>query len=489
MIYRIKEKLEMPLYVQPLFVIREAGKAMGVASTSIKTKEEILSDMRKIQMGMMEPLPEELREPKSPYNIDVSSILEVAPLDENGKPIMFVEKDGDYSEDPKDPGVGPIVFMDSGIDLITVEGVLEQHGNGFGFIRTNNFGNSPNDVYISKIDILRYNLRSGDKVKATALVPLTKEAPAVKEVLEVNGLQPRAFLARDDFDELVATYPNERIKLENENDGNDCAMRIIDLFSPIGKGQRGLIVAPPKAGKTTLIKNIAKAIEANNKDIRLLVLLIDERPEEVTDIMRCINAEVIHSNFDECSEHHIRAAECVFNRAKRLVEGRLDVVILMDSITKLVRAYNNVVESSGKTLSGGLDPTAMSAPKRFFGSARNIEDGGSLTVISTALIDTGSRLDDIVYEEFKGTGNMEIVLSRELSERRIFPAIDIRKSGTRREEMLLSNEELDLTYKLRKFLSKKCDDTETLIEMMKKTKNNKELEEKIDSWLQVYENN
>ncbi|MBQ7642916.1 MAG: transcription termination factor Rho, partial [Clostridia bacterium] len=299
-------------------------------------------------------------------------------------------------------------------------------------------------------------------------------------------LDPALFLKRTNFDDLIPYYPTKRLKLENATNADDVAIRCIDLFAPIGKGQRGLIVAPPKAGKTTLLKKIAQAIESNYPDVKLIILLIDERPEEVTDIKRSVKGEVVFSTFDENAEHHIRAAELVINRAKRLVEVGQDVVILMDSITRLARAYNNTIDSSGKTLSGGLDPAALNGPKRFFGAARNIDDGGSLTVLSTALIETGSRLDDVIYEEFKGTGNMEIHLSRELSEKRIFPAIDLYKSGTRKDELLLSEKELATVYKLRKILSERSDATDTLIEMMKKSKNNDDLISKIDVWMQLY---
>ena len=268
------------------------------------------------------------------------------------------------------------------------------------------------------------------------------------------------------------------------------AIRLIDMFSPLGKGQRGLIVAPPKTGKTTLLRMIAQSIERNYQDIKLIVLLIDERPEEVTDIKRSINGEVVFSTFDESAEHHIRAAELVINRAKRLVEVGKDVVILMDSITRLARAYNACIESSGKTLSGGLDPVALQGPKRFFGAARNIENGGSLTILSTALIDTGSRMDDVIYEEFKGTGNMEIHLSRELSEKRVFPAIDIFKSGTRKEEYLLDDKELSTAYKLRKVLSdRQHDATDVLLDMMKKTFDNQDLTVKVDEWIKIMSGN
>ena len=372
-------------------------------------------------------------------------------------------------------------------DSIVVEGVLEQHMSGYGFLRVNNYENSKNDAYVSIQNIKRFNLRRGDKVKAVVKVIRDGDSAALQDVVAINDLDPKLFLKRNNFDDLIPYYPTERIKLERDDREDDIAIRCIDLFSPIGMGQRGLIVAPPKTGKTTLLKKIAQSIEKNYPGIKLIVLLIDERPEEVTDIKRSVKGEVVFSTFDECAEHHIRAAELVVNRAKRLVEVGQHVVILMDSITRLARAYNNTIESSGKTLSGGLDPTAMYGPKRFFGSARNIEGGGSLTILSTALVDTGSRMDDVIYEEFKGTGNMEIHLSRELSERRIFPAIDLYKSGTRREELLLNEKELSTVYKLRQVLSERDDATDTLIEMMNKTKNNDDLSLKIDVWMKLYQ--
>ena len=372
---------------------------------------------------------------------------------------------------------------------ITVEGVLEVHTNGYGFLRVNNYENSREDAYVSTINIKKYNLRRGDRVKAICTPPKETEAAALKQILSINDLDPALFLKRTNFDDLIPYYPTERLKLENAANSDDVAIRCIDLFAPLGKGQRGLIVAPPKTGKTTLLKKIAQAIESNDPDVKLIILLIDERPEEVTDIKRSVHGEVVFSTFDESAEHHIRAAELVINRAKRLVEVGQDVVILMDSITRLARAYNNTIESSGKTLSGGLDPTALTGPKRFFGAARNIEDGGSLTVLSTALIDTGSRMDDVIYEEFKGTGNMEIHLSRELSEKRIFPAIDLYKSGTRKEELLLSEKELSTVFKLRKILAERNDATDSLIEMMKKTKNNDDLIAKVDAWISLYKKN
>ena len=321
-------------------------------------------------------------------------------------------------------------------------------------------------------------------IKGISRKPTEEEKfPALIFVGEVNGQSPENAYKRKNFDDLIPIFPNERLRLETVS--NEYAMRIIDLVSPIGKGQRGMIVAPPKVGKTTLLKKIANSITTNNPEVELIVLLIDERPEEVTDMKRSINGEVIYSTFDELPEHHVKVAEMVLERAKRLTEQNKDVVILLDSITRLARAYNLVVPASGRTLSGGLDPSSLHKPKRFFGAARNIENGGSLTILATALIETGSRMDDVIFEEFKGTGNMEVHLDRKLSEKRIFPAIDINKSGTRREDLLLSKEEQEAVYTLRKALSNlnTADVTEQVINLMLSTKNNQEFIEKIKNIL------
>ena len=368
-----------------------------------------------------------------------------------------------------------------------VEGILEVLPDGYGFLRGENYLSTPKDVYISPVQIRRFRLDKGDKIKGIARQPKEGEKfPALIYVGEVNGEAPEKAYKRKKFDDLVPIYPEERIKLETVS--NEYAMRIIDLISPIGKGQRGMIVAPPKVGKTTLLKKIANSISINNPEVELIVLLIDERPEEVTDMKRSIKGDVIYSTFDELPEHHVKVAEMVLERAKRLVEQEKDVVILLDSITRLARAYNLVVPSSGKTLSGGFDPSALHKPKKFFGAARNIEFGGSLTILATALIETGSRMDDVIFEEFKGTGNMEIHLDRALSEKRIFPAINISKSGTRREEKLLSKEELDTVFALRKVMSSSstADVTEQLIDEMIKTKNNEEFIKKMQVFLENY---
>ena len=367
-----------------------------------------------------------------------------------------------------------------------VEGVLEVLPDGYGFLRGDNYLSTSEDVYISPVQIRRFRLDKGDKVKGIARLPKEGEKfPALIYVGEVNGEAPEMAYKRKKFDDLTPIHPNERIHLETTP--TEYAMRIIDLMSPIGKGQRGMIVAPPKVGKTTLLKKIANSISINNPEIELIVLLIDERPEEVTDMRRSIKGDVIYSTFDELPEHHVKVAEMVLERAKRLTEQNKDVVILLDSITRLARAYNLVIPSSGRTLSGGLDPSALHKPKKFFGAARNIENGGSLTILATALIETGSRMDDVIFEEFKGTGNMEVHLDRGLSEKRIFPAIDINKSGTRREELLLTPKELEVVFALRKAMSTKsvADVTEQLIEEMMATKNNEEFLDKISEFLKL----
>ena len=361
-----------------------------------------------------------------------------------------------------------------------VEGILEVLPDGYGFLRGENYLPTPKDVYISPVQIKRFRLDTGDIVKGIKRTPKEGEKfPALIYVGEVNGEHPEKAMKRRSFDDLTPIYPNKRIKLETTP--NEYTMRLMDLLSPIGKGQRGMIVAPPKAGKTTILKKIANSITSNNPDIELIVLLIDERPEEVTDMKRSIKGDVIYSTFDELPEHHVKVAEMVLERAKRLTEQHKDVVILLDSITRLARAYNLVIPSSGRTLSGGLDPSALHKPKRFFGAARNTEDAGSLTILATALVDTGSRMDDVIFEEFKGTGNMEVHLDRKLSEKRIFPAIDINKSGTRREDLLLSKEELETVFALRKAMANMSvqEMTEQLIDQIIATKSNEEFIERM----------
>ena len=365
--------------------------------------------------------------------------------------------------------------LDSGI---TANGILEVLPDGYGFIRCANYLPGENDVYVSPSQIRRFNLKTGDIITGNTRVKTQQEKfSALLYLKSINGFHPSEATKRLNFEDMTPIFPNKRMRMERTTKGT--AMRIVDLISPIGKGQRGMIVSPPKAGKTTLLKDVAKSILQNNPDMHLIILLIDERPEEVTDIKEAIcgsNVEVIYSTFDELPEHHKRVSEMVMERAKRLVEHRKEVTILLDSITRLARAYNLTVPPSGRTLSGGLDPAALHMPKRFFGAARNMREGGSLTILATALVDTGSKMDDVVYEEFKGTGNMELVLDRKLSERRVFPAIDIPKSGTRREDLLLDPEEQEAVYIMRKALNgmKSDDAVENILNMFVRTRNNQE---------------
>jgi len=365
--------------------------------------------------------------------------------------------------------------LDSGI---TACGILEVMPDGFGFIRSANYLPGENDVYVAPSQIRRFNMKTGDIVSGNTRIKTQAEKfSALLYVKSINGYSPEEASRRGNFEDMTPIFPDERIQLETP--GCSVAMRIMDLMSPVGKGQRGMIVSPPKAGKTTLLKEVAKSVKKNNPDIHLIILLIDERPEEVTDIREAIegpNVEVIYSTFDELPEHHKRVSEMVMERAKRLVEHKKDVMILLDSITRLTRAYNLTVPPSGRTLSGGLDPAALHMPKKFFGAARNMREGGSLTILATALVDTGSKMDDVVYEEFKGTGNMEMVLDRKLSEKRVFPAIDIPKSGTRREDLLLNKEELESINTIRKaFNGMKAEEAvDKVIDMFSRTRTNDE---------------
>lgn len=357
-----------------------------------------------------------------------------------------------------------------------VEGILEIAEDGFGFLRFDNFLTSSKDIYVSPSQIRRFGLRTGDKIYGVTRKPHANERfGALLYVKAVNGMDPVLSKKRPYFDNLTPIFPNEKLVLETSS--IDLSTRIMDLVAPIGRGQRGLIVAQPKAGKTVLLKKIANAIEDKYPEIELIVLLVDERPEEVTDMKRSLHrSEVIYSTFDEQSAHHVKVSQMVIERAKRLAEGGKDVVILLDSITRLARAYNMEVPSSGRTLSGGLDPGALHPPKKFFGTARNLEEGGSVTILATALVDTGSRMDDMIYEEFKGTGNMELHLDRQMSERRIFPAIDLNKSGTRREDLLLTKEEYAVMFMLRREMSSgnPMEVTETIIDNLSSTKSNKD---------------
>ncbi len=369
-------------------------------------------------------------------------------------------------------------------------GILEVLPEGYGFLRSENYLPGNKDVYVSMAQIRKFNLKTGDKVKGkTRPAKDAEKLNALLYIEQVNDDTVEKCLTRKPFEDLTPIHPDKRLTLERPDVAKDLAIRLIDLISPIGKGQRGLVVSPPKAGKTIMLKKIANSITANHPDVNLIVLLIDERPEEVTDMQRSTKGEVVYSTFDERPENHTRVSEMVIERAKRLVEQGKDVVVLLDSITRLARAYNLIIPPTGRTLSGGLDPGSLYKPKRFFGAARNIEFGGSLTIIATALVDTGSRMDEIIYEEFKGTGNMEIHLDRKLSERRIFPAIDLHKSSTRREELLLSKNELEGIWAIRKVMAggNTSEITEQLIGMLAKTLSNAAFLEKLRSWLNVWD--
>lgn len=452
-----------------LQTIREIGRQLGVkAPTAVKSKQKLIQDIIDVQSGKVLPVPESKRGAPPKMRPDLSR--------------FYRDEDNFYygfDETHKSKG---LTFNDSSI---IVEGILEIHKEGYGFLRAKNFTGGKEDAFVPAQVIKRFSLRRGDKVKGVAKPNPDKDAPMLKEVTRINDLEPDPTYERPDFEKFVACYPQTRLTLA---DGNQkTSNRIIDLFAPIGMGQRSLIVAPPKTGKTTLIKEIASAIERNFYMTQVFVLLVDERPEEVTELRRALRSDVIYSTFDEGEERHVRVTELVFNRAKRMAEQGYNVVILMDSLTRLARAYNTVGESSGKTLSGGVDPFALQGAKRIFGSARNLEEGGSLTIISTALVETESRMDEVIFEEFKGRGNMEIRLSRDLAEKRVFPAIDVNKSGTRKEELLLSEQELEASRKLRRFLANRKDATEILIEMMERTKDNAELIEKVDQFIEEYQ--
>lgn len=395
--------------------------------------------------------------------------------------LMLKKDEQDKAEEAKEEvksektGVIDIEELDSGI---TAQGILEVLPDGYGFIRSDNYLPGENDVYVSPSQIRRFNLKTGDILTGNTRIKTQSEKfSALLYLTTVNGMRPAEAARRTNFEDMTPIFPNERLRLEHPK--SSTAMRIVDLLSPIGKGQRGMIVSPPKAGKTTLIKEVALSVLRNNPEMHILILLIDERPEEVTDIREAItgkNVEVIYSTFDELPEHHRRVSEMVIERAKRLVEHKKDVMILLDSITRLARAYNLTVPPSGRTLSGGLDPAALYMPKRIFGAARNMREGGSLTILASALVDTGSKMDDVIYEEFKGTGNMELVLDRKLQEKRVFPAIDILKSGTRREDLLLSAEEQEAVYSLRRALNgmKSEEAVDNILNMFSRTKNNEE---------------
>ena len=439
----MKEKYES----LPLATLKDLAKARGLKGISTMKKAELIERM--------------LEEDEKVKNNAKETVKEL-------------------SANTGDKEVHDIDKLDSGI---TVRGILEVMQDGYGFIRSANYLPGDNDVYVSPSQIRRFNLKTGDILEGNTRIKTQQEKfSALLYLSKVNNIDPMKIMHRKNFEDMTPVFPNERLSLECGK--TSTAMRIMDLMSPIGKGQRGMIVSPPKAGKTTLLKQVALSVQKNNPEVHLLILLIDERPEEVTDIREAIegpNVEVIHSTFDELPEHHKRVSEMVISRAKRLVEHGKDVMILLDSITRLSRAYNLIVPPSGRTLSGGLDPAALYSPKRFFGAARNMREGGSLTILATALVDTGSKMDDVVYEEFKGTGNMELMLDRKLQEKRVFPAIDIPKSGTRREDLLLTKEEQDAVYIMRKAMNgmKSEEAVDNLLNMFSRTKTNEELVQQI----------
>lgn len=486
-----------------LVELRQMAKEKGIKNVSKLKKDELLDLLFSNNSSNIDDKKEDnLTEDNKLANVNETSNLketvrknddEIYDIEKNKDSISYVRNSENTDNSIKNNNT-PSTRIEGGYKLTNeddqiVEGILEVLPDGYGFLRGKNYLSSPKDVYISSVQIRRFRLDKGDKIKGIARVPQDTEKdkfPALIFVGEVNGESPEKAYRRKKFDDLIPIYPNERIRLETTP--NEYAMRIIDLMCPIGKGQRGLIVAPPKVGKTTLLKKIANSITKNNSDVELIMLLIDERPEEVTDMKRSIDGQVIYSTFDELPEHHVKVAEMVLERAKRVVEQGKDVVILLDSITRLARAYNLVIPSSGKTLSGGIDPAALHKPKKFFGAARNIEFGGSLTILATALIETGSRMDDVIFEEFKGTGNMEVHLDRKLSEKRIFPAIDINKSGTRREDLLLTATEKETVFALRKAMNSLtvAEVTEQVIKRMTQTKNNEEFVDKMDIYLRMF---
>ncbi len=463
--------------------LKEVAKELGIKNISKFKKDDLIEEILKISPNSIEKEGVVLRESISPKSNAIST--ENIETKNNSKSYnnekRILENGSNSREDIKrnfDQEEKKDRLKEKINESSVVSGILEiQENNNFGFLRCKNYLTSSEDVYVSPSQIRRFNLRTGDEVQGK--VREAKEGEKFKALLyveSVNGENPEKAIGRKSFETLTPIYPKERLRLETSN-SSDLSSRLMDIICPIGKGQRGLIVAPPKAGKTTLLKKIAQNISKNYPDIKLIVLLIDERPEEVTDMTRSINGDVVYSTFDEEPQNHAKVSRMVLERAKRMVEQGKDVVILMDSITRLSRAYNLTITPTGRTLSGGLDPGALIMPKKFFGAARNIEEGGSLTILATALVETGSRMDDMIFEEFKGTGNMEVHLDRRLQERRIFPAIDIYKSGTRKEDLILSKEEQEVSFAIRRnmYNDGNVDDiTENLINMLSKTKNNSE---------------
>ena len=459
--------------------LKEIAKEKGIKNISKLKKSELIEELVKITPNKIEKNGVILTEKIAPKNRNIEASIHI---EENVNNEAYVSNSRDrynVTEEDKEEKKERLKVMIN--ESNSSKGVLEiQENNSFGFLRCNNYLTGENDIYVSPSQIRRFNLRTGDEVEGK--VREAKDGEKFKALLfveKVNGESPDKAIGRKNFENLTPIYPNERLHLETDN-GRDLSSRLMDFMCPIGKGQRGIIVAPPKAGKTTLLKRIAQNISKNYPDIKLIVLLIDERPEEVTDMKRSIKGDVIYSTFDEEPQNHAKVSQMVLERAKRMVEQGKDVVILMDSITRLSRAYNLTITPTGRTLSGGLDPGALLMPKKFFGAARNVEEGGSLTILATALVETGSRMDDMIFEEFKGTGNMEVHLDRRLQERRIFPAIDIYKSGTRKEDLLLSDEEKEVAFAIRRNMNRDGNIesiTETLINMLSKTKNNKEFME------------
>ena len=459
--------------------LKEIAKEKGIKNSSKLKKSELIEELVKITPNKIEKNGVILTEKIAPKNRNIEASIHI---EENVNNEAYVSNSRDrynVTEEDKEEKKERLKVMIN--ESNSSKGVLEiQENNSFGFLRCNNYLTGENDIYVSPSQIRRFNLRTGDEVEGK--VREAKDGEKFKALLfveKVNGESPDKAIGRKNFENLTPIYPKERLHLETDN-GRDLSSRLMDFMCPIGKGQRGIIVAPPKAGKTTLLKRIAQNISKNYPDIKLIVLLIDERPEEVTDMKRSINGDVIYSTFDEEPQNHAKVSQMVLERAKRMVEQGKDVVILMDSITRLSRAYNLTITPTGRTLSGGLDPGALLMPKKFFGAARNVEEGGSLTILATALVETGSRMDDMIFEEFKGTGNMEVHLDRRLQERRIFPAIDIYKSGTRKEDLLLSDEEKEVAFAIRRNMNRDGNIesiTETLINMLSKTKNNKEFME------------
>ena len=472
-----REKLD----AMSIFVLRDVARKFGHSSATTRKKQELIDYIVEKNVSGTEKTDDAPKKRRGrPPKAVTLAIEEVKPVENSNKKIEVQ----DVAKEQTAPSVklGENKKEETPVEEMEIrEGVLEICPDGYGFLRAKNYEQGEGDAYVSVPKIRKCGLRKGDFVKAYVKKLAENRPMNVQELITVNGEHPDKAFNRPHFDTLTPIYPDSRLKLELLSSKGDFAIRAIDLVAPIGKGQRAMIVSPPKAGKTTLLKKVANSISVNYPDVHLMVLLIDERPEEVTDMQRSIKGEVIYSTFDEMPDHHTKAAENVLERAKRLVELGKDVVILMDSLTRLARAYNLTITPTGKTLSGGIDPGALHSPKRFFGAARNIENGGSLTIIATALVDTGSRMDDVIYEEFKGTGNMEIHLDRRLSEKRIFPAIDLARSGTRREELLLTQKELEGIWAVRKMLSMgdSQEATEQLINMMMKTDNNKEFIEQL----------